>query len=148
MQSLQPTITWPHVWVVGGHKALHCGLQAGQQLPVFPPGKKQGIRKRVRPAKERIFRKEEGHVEVMLLAILQLKPLVIKKKLNDESKWWFFSISHEFYTSQITQVYTSQQITMLMNINLFVELQNYSIKHRSHDTDCLKEKPKCLKVVI
>lgn len=49
--------------------------------------KKQGIRKRVRPAKERIFRKEEGHVEVMLLAILQLKPLVIKKKLNDESKW-------------------------------------------------------------
>lgn len=84
----------------------------------------------------------------MLLAILQLKPLVIKKKLNDESKWWFFSISHEFYTSQITQVYTSQQITMLMNINLFVELQNYSIKHRSHDTDCLKEKPKRLKVVI
>lgn len=53
----------------------------------------------------------------MLLAILQLKPLVIKKKLNGESKWWFFSISHEFYTSQITQVYTSQQITMLMNIN-------------------------------
>lgn len=37
---------------------------------------------------------------------------------------------------------------MLLNINLFVELQNYDIKQRSHDTKCLKEKPKHLKVAI
>ena len=37
VQPLQATVARPHVRVGGGHQALHCGLQAGQQLPVFPP---------------------------------------------------------------------------------------------------------------
>ena len=37
VQPLQAAVARPHIGVGGGHQALHCGLQAGQQLPVFPP---------------------------------------------------------------------------------------------------------------
>lgn len=39
VQPLQATIPRPHVRVVGGQEALHCGLQAGQQLPVLLSGR-------------------------------------------------------------------------------------------------------------
>lgn len=46
VQPLQTPIARPHIRVVGGHQALHRGLQTGEQLPVFPPGKREEVRKR------------------------------------------------------------------------------------------------------
>lgn len=37
VKPLQAAVAGPHIGVVGGHQALHRGLQAGQQLPVFSP---------------------------------------------------------------------------------------------------------------
>lgn len=69
VQPLQATIPRPHVRVVGGQEALHCGLQAGQQLPVLLSGRQQGSKK--------TFNKEEGGTEVLVLAMQLINPLII-----------------------------------------------------------------------
>lgn len=69
VQPLQATIPRPHVRVVGGQEALHCGLQAGQQLPVLLSGRQQGSKK--------TFKKEGGGTEVLVLAMQLINPLII-----------------------------------------------------------------------
>lgn len=69
VQPLQATIPRPHVRVVGGQEALHCGLQAGQQLPVLLSGRQQGSKK--------TFNKEGGGTEVLVLAMQLINPLII-----------------------------------------------------------------------
>lgn len=46
VQPLQAPVPRPHIRVVGGQEALHCGLQAGQQLPVFLSERPTGKQKR------------------------------------------------------------------------------------------------------
>lgn len=41
VQPLQAPVARPHIGVVGGHQPLYRGLQAGQQLPMFPPGERE-----------------------------------------------------------------------------------------------------------
>ena len=61
VQPLQPPVARPHVGVVAGHQALHCGLQTGQQLPVFPPG--DGGRDRGKQGEQE---REESELEQMI----------------------------------------------------------------------------------
>lgn len=68
VQPLQATIPRPHVRVVGGQETLHCGLQAGQQLPVLLSGRQQGSKKTLN---------KEGGTEVLVLAMQLINPLII-----------------------------------------------------------------------